>query len=134
METKVFINLPVKDLQRTKGFFAALGFGFEPRFTNEEAACMILGGGSFVMLLVERFYKTFTSKQIADTSRTSEAIIALMVDSRAKVNEMVKKALASGGTPFRDPEDQGFMYGWSFQDPDGHLWEVAHMDEQAAAH
>jgi uncharacterized protein len=134
MGNKVFINLAVKNLQRTKDFFSALGFGFEPRFTNEDAACMILGQESFVMLLVERFYKTFTSKQIADSARTSETIIAVIVESRAKVDQMVKKALSAGGAPFREPEDQGFMYGWSFQDPDGHLWEIAHMDEKAAAH
>lgn len=132
MGTKVFINLPVRDLQKSMAFFSGLGFTFEPRFTNQDAACMILGPDSFVMLLVERFYKTFTSKQIADTARISEAIIAISAESRTKVDEMVRKALAAGAGAFREPEEQGTMYGWSFQDLDGHLWEVFHMEEPAA--
>ena len=124
-------NPPVRDLTRSVEFFSGLGFEFDPQFTNQDAACMILGEDNFVMLLVERFYRTFTSKRIADTAGTNEAIIALFVESRQKVDKMVRAAFAAGAKPLREPEDQGFMYGWSFEDLDGHLWEVGHLDEKA---
>ena len=125
---KVFINLPVKNLERTMEFFRALDFQFNKQFTDEKAACMALSEEGYVMLLSEPFFKTFTDREIGDTSKHTEAIIALSCDSRDEVNAMVDKALASGGAPAKPPQDYGFMYGWSFYDVDGHHWEVLWMD------
>ncbi len=128
MIQNIFVNLPVKDLERSKAFFAQMGFTFNPQFTDENAACLVLGPNIYAMLLVEKFYNTFTSKQIANSATTSEVINALMVESRAEVDELAEKAFKAGAGKFRDPEDMGFMYGRSFQDPDGHLWEIGWMD------
>jgi predicted lactoylglutathione lyase len=128
MAQQLFLNLPVKDLNRSVEFFAALGFSFNPDFTDENATCMIVNDNAFVMLLVENFFKTFTSKGIADAGSGTEAIMAFSVDSREAVDETVRKALAAGGTPSQEVQDYGFMYNHSFQDPDGHLWEVMWMD------
>jgi hypothetical protein len=128
MATQMYLNLPVKDLDKTVEFFTALGFSFNPAFTDENATCMIINDDAYVMLLVENFFKTFTSKAVADASSTTEAIMAFSVDTREAVDEMVRKALASGGTPSQEAQDYGFMYSHSFQDPDGHLWEVMWMD------
>ena len=129
---KVFINLAVEDLQRSVEFFTALGFGFDPQFTDEQATCMILSEEAFVMLLVKSRFKDFIKKDIVDSTVQTEVILALSAQSRAEVDGLVEKALAAGGSPANDKMDMGFMYGWSFQDPDGHLWEVAHMDPDAA--
>jgi predicted lactoylglutathione lyase len=131
MATKIFVNLPVKDLNRSVAFFTQLGFRFNPQFTNDKGACMVLSEDGYVMLLAEEFFKTFTQKQIADSSKTVEVINCLSADSRQAVDEMVSKAVAAGGTIYREPQDHGFMYGHSFQDPDGHLWEVMWMDPAA---
>jgi predicted lactoylglutathione lyase len=132
MATQVFLNLPVKDLQKTMDFFSELGFEFNPQFTDEKAACMIINdGASYAMLLKEEFFKTFTKKDIADATKSTEVIIALSADSREKVDEMVDKALAAGGTSYSDPQDQGFMYQRAFADLDGHQWEVIFMDLNA---
>ncbi|MEU9129422.1 VOC family protein [Kitasatospora sp. NPDC048540] len=128
MSTKIFVNLPVKDLEKSKAFFAALGYAFNPQFTDDKAGCLVLGEDSFVMLLSEPFFATFTKKSIADTASSAEVIVALGVESRARVDELADAALAAGGTPSNGPSDQGFMYGRSFQDLDGHLWEVIWMD------
>jgi uncharacterized protein len=128
---KIFVNLPVKDLKRSVDFFTQLGFTFDPRFTNENATCMILGDEAFVMLLVEDFFKTFTKKGIADSRASNEAILAISADSKEEVDQVADKALASGGQAAMDPQDHGFMYVRSFQDPDGHHWEVAWMDPKA---
>lgn len=128
---KIFVNLPVKDLQKTMSFFKAIGFAFNPQFTDEKAACLVISEHIYVMLLVESFFTSFTKKSIPDTTTSSEVILALSAESRAQVDELVSKALASGGKPYNDPVDHGFMYTWSFQDPDGHLWEVMHMDQSA---
>jgi predicted lactoylglutathione lyase len=128
MATQMYLNLPVKDLGKTVAFFTALGFSFNPAFTDENATCMIINDDAYVMLLVENFFKTFTSKAVADASSTTEAIMAFSVDTREAVDEMVRKALTSGGTPSQEAQDYGFMYSHSFQDPDGHLWEVMWMD------
>jgi predicted lactoylglutathione lyase len=132
MSTKVFVNLPVKDLQKSIDFFTGLGFECNPQFTDENATCMIIGDDSFVMLLVEGFFKTFTTKDLADATTHTEAIIALPAESREGVDELVDKALAAGGQASNEPMDQGGMYGRSFQDLDGHLWEVMYMDPSAA--
>jgi uncharacterized protein len=129
--TKIFVNLPVTDLKKSMAFFAALGYSFNPQFTNETAACLVISEDIYAMLLREPFFKTFTTKEIVDARKGTEAIIALALDSRQQVDELVDKALASGGSPANETNDQGFMYGRSFQDPDGHIWEVIHMDPAA---
>ncbi|WP_298786708.1 VOC family protein [uncultured Marinococcus sp.] len=132
LQTKqIFVNMPVKNLEASMEFFQTIGFSFDQRFTDENAACMILGSGIYVMLLQEAFFQTFTNKNIVDTSREAEAILAISADSKEAVNEIVQKALDAGGRPSNEPMDGGFMYGWSFQDIDGHLWEVMYMDENA---
>ena len=131
MTTKIFVNLPVKDLNKTVEFFTKLGFKFNPQFTDENATCMIIGDDIFVMLLVEKFFKTFTKNEICDTSKYTEVLLALSADSREKVDQMIKKAIESGGSEYREPQDHGWMYGRSFQDIDGHIWEIIYMDENA---
>jgi predicted lactoylglutathione lyase len=131
MGTKIFINLPVKDLNRSIAFYTRLNYKFNPQFTNESGTCMIVGEDIFVMLLVEKFFKTFIPKGMADSETSNEAILAIMLESREKVDEMVKTALQAGGKPSMPPQDQPMMYGWGFQDPDGHLWEVGWMDPKA---
>ncbi|MFT9848820.1 VOC family protein [Aneurinibacillus sp. REN35] len=127
---KIFVNLPIKDLDKSVEFFTKIGFEFNPQFTDQNAACMVISEHIFVMLLVEPFFKTFTKKEIADATKTTEVIIALSAESKEKVDEIVNKALAAGGKASNEPFSQGdFMYGWSFQDLDGHLWEVMYMDQ-----
>jgi uncharacterized protein len=129
--TKIFVNLPVKDLNKTIEFFTKLGFKFNPQFTDENATCMIVGEDIFVMLLVEKFFKTFTKKEISDTSKNTEVIVALSVEGRENVDQMINKAIEYGGRESREPQDHGWMYGRSFEDIDGHLWEIIYMDESA---
>jgi predicted lactoylglutathione lyase len=131
MATKIFVNLPVKDLPKSKEFFGKLGFSFNPQFTDDKAACLVIGDNIFAMLLTEPFFKTFTKKDIVDASKGTEAIIALDAQSRQQVDEMVKKAVEAGGSIYRDAEDHGWMYGKSFADLDGHQWEILYMDETA---
>jgi predicted lactoylglutathione lyase len=131
MATKIFLNLPVKDLNRSVDFFTQLGYSFNPQFTNENATCMIISDSIFVMLLVEKFFQTFTKKEIADATKTVEMIIALSADSREEVDNQISKALAAGGAAPGEPQDHGWMYVRNFQDLDGHLWELAYMDESA---
>jgi uncharacterized protein len=128
---KTFVNLPVKDLKNTVDFFAKIGFEFNPQISDENSACLILNENTFVMLLVEDFFQTFTKKELADASNRTEVIIAISAESKEEVDEIVNKALEAGGKPSNEPIDHGFMYGWSFQDLDGHLWEVIYMDENA---
>jgi predicted lactoylglutathione lyase len=125
---KMFVNLPVKQLNRSIEFFRKLGFAFDPRFTDETATCMIVGEDSFVMLLTEAKFKTFTPKPICDASKSTEVLVALSSDNRAGVDEIVRKAVAGGGSTYSEPQDHGFMYGHGFQDLDGHIWEVMWMD------
>lgn len=128
MATKIFVNLPVKDLDKTIEFFTKLDFKFNPQFSDENAACMIVSEDIFIMLLVEEFFKKFTKNGISDAFNSTEVILALSADSRKEVDEMVNKAVAAGGKTPNEKQDQGFMYGWGFQDLDGHLWEVGFMD------
>jgi uncharacterized protein len=128
---KIFVNLAVKDLQRTIAFFTALGFEFDPRFTDEQATCMIVSEDAYVMLLVDERFKDFTKKAIADSTTATEVIVALSAESREQVDELADKALRAGGSPANDPMEMGFMYGRSFHDPDGHLWELIWMDPAA---
>ncbi len=125
---KIFVNLAVGDLKRSMEFFGKLGFQFNPQFTDDKAACMIISDEAYVMLLIEPFFKTFTKREICNTNSYTEGLLALSCDSRAEVDEMVNKAVAAGGKHAMDPQDHGFMYGWSFYDPDGHHWEVFWMD------
>ena len=128
MTTQMFLNLPVKDLKTSVDFFTALGFSFNPDYTDENATCMIVNENACVMLLVENYFKTFTAKEVASTRGAAEAIIAYSVDGREAVDEAVRTALANGGSPSEEAIDHGFMYNHSFQDPDGHLWEVIWTD------
>lgn len=127
----IFVNLPVKNLNESVDFFSKLGFEFNPQFTDENATCMIIGENIFAMLLVEGYFKSFIKKEIADAAKTTEVIVALSADSRAQVDEIVNKALAAGAKPYNEPVDHGFMYSWSFQDIDDHLWELVYMEESA---
>ena len=129
MVQQIFVNLPVKDLSKTINFFTKLGFKFNPKFTDKNAACLIIGENIFAMLLVEKFFKTFTKKEICDTERSTESILALAVDSKEEVDEILKKVIKAGGKEPRDSQDHGWMYGRSFEDIDGHLWEVFYMNE-----
>jgi len=132
MPTKIFVNLPVKDLKKSMTFFEHLGFSFNPQFTDEKAACLVIKDGSiYAMLLTEPFFKGFTKKTIADATKTTEVLIALDMESKEAVNEIVSKALEAGGNTYSDPMDHGWMYQHAFADPDGHQWEVAYMDESA---
>lgn len=131
MATKIFVNLPVKNLARSIEFFTKLGFAFNPQFTDDTAACMIVAEDIFVMLLTEEKFKSFTPKEICDARTSTEALICLSADTREKVNEMVRKAVAAGGSIYNEPQDHGFMYGHGFQDLDGHIWEVIFMEPSA---
>jgi predicted lactoylglutathione lyase len=128
----IFVNMSVRDLKRSMEFFSKLGFEFNPKFTDDNAACMIINKDAYVMLLNESFFKTFTKRVICDTRTHTEALFAISCASRAEVDETVKKALAAGGKPAMDAQDHGFMYGHSFYDLDDHHWEVLWMDPAAA--
>ncbi|RKG84252.1 VOC family protein [Corallococcus terminator] len=130
MATKIFINLPVQSLDRAVGFFTKLGYTFNPQFTDANATCMIISEDIYAMLLVRDFFKTFTTKEVADATKVTEAIIALTADSRAAVDALMEKALAAGAKELKSM-DQGFMYQRSFQDLDGHQWETFWMDPAA---
>ncbi len=132
MSRKIFVNLAVRDLPASKAFFTALGFTFNPQFTDEKAACMVVSDEAFVMLLSEPFFRTFTKQQPCDTSTHTEGLFALSCASRAEVDELVAKAMAAGGRPAMPAQDHGFMYGGSFYDVDGHHWELVWMDPAAA--
>ena len=131
MTRQIFVNLPVKNLNQSIDFFTRLGFTFNPQFTDENATCMIVDENIFVMLLVDKYFKTFMPKEICDTSKSAEVLVALSFESRAEVDEIVAKAIAAGGSTYKEPNDMGFMYQHGFQDLDGHLWEVFFMEESA---
>jgi predicted lactoylglutathione lyase len=131
MAKKIFVNLAVRDLRKSMDFFRKLGFTFNAQFTNETAACMIISEDIYVMLLTEDKFKTFTPKQICNATKSTEVLVCLSSASRDEVNEMVYKAVAAGGTTYKEPEDHGFMYGHGFQDLDGHIWELAFMEPSA---
>ena len=133
MTTQIFVNLPVKKLDRSVEFFTKLGYTFNPEFTDENATCMIVGENIFVMLLVESFFKTFIKKEICDATKSTEVLVCLSCESRAKVDELVSKATAAGGKTPMDSKDYGFMYQHGFEDLDGHLWELVYMDPNAAS-
>ncbi len=128
---QIFVNLPVKDLNKSIDFFTALGYEFNPQFTDQNAACLVIGENIYAMLLVEEFFQSFTNKPVTDTAQSTEVIVALSAESREQVDEIVNKAHEAGAKLTKDPVDHGFMYSWSFIDLDGHLWEYVYMDEAA---
>ena len=128
MPKQIFVNLPVKNPDRSVKFFRKLGFSFNKQFTDKNAACMIIGDNIFAMLLVKKFFKTFTKKELADARKNTEVINALAVGNRAEVDRMMGKVLKAGGKEPRKAQDHGWMYGRSFEDLDGHLWEIFWMD------
>jgi predicted lactoylglutathione lyase len=128
MKNQIYVNLPVKDLKRSSAFFKSLGFQMEPKFSNDQATCVILGQNMFAMLLAEGFFQTFTKKSICDATKSTEVLVCLSCESRANVDDLVKKAVAAGGRIPREPQDHGFMYGHGFEDLDGHIWELMYME------
>jgi predicted lactoylglutathione lyase len=123
----IFVNLPVKDVQRTIAFFKSLGYGFNPEYTDEKAACMVVSDSIHVMHLSEAYFQTFARKPVADAGKTTEVLLCLSCDSRAQVDELVAKAVKAGGSAPRPVQDLGFMYSHGFEDLDGHVWELAYM-------
>ena len=128
MKNQIYVNLPVRDLKRSNDFFKSLGFQLEPKFSNDQASCVILGENMFAMLLVEVFFKTFTSKPVCDATKSTEVLVCLSCESRAKVDDLVKKAVTAGARVLKEPQDHGFMYGHGFEDLDGHVWELIYME------
>lgn len=132
MTTKIFVNLPVKDLKRSMEFFTNLGYEFNLQFTDETAACMIVADDIYVMLLTHPKFKEFTPKSICDSTKFTEVLVCLSSESREKVDDMVRKAVAAGGMTYAQSQDHGFMYQHGFQDLDGHIWELIYMEPSAA--
>lgn len=133
MHKQIFVNLPIDSMARSQAFFKALGYEFNPDFTNEQGACLVVGENLFVMLLVKEFYQTFTSKSIADARSTSEVLVCFSCESREEVDALVAKAVAAGATTPRPVQDLGFMYSHGFDDLDGHTWEFVHMVDAGKA-
>ena len=131
MHKQIFVNLGVNDLQRSRAFFESLGMRIDPKFTNDQAACVVLGENIYAMLLVKDFFKTFTSKPLSDATKQTEVLVCLSCENRSEVDALVAKALAAGGKAPRVPQDQGWMYGHGFEDLDGHIWELMFMDPNA---
>lgn len=130
MATKIFVNLPVKELNRSVAFFTKLGFHFNPQFTDDKATCMVISDQIFVMLLLHERFKDFTRKPICDASQATEVLLCLETDSREKVNDIIAKAVQAGGTLYAEPQDYGWMYSHSFADLDGHQWEIVYLDPE----
>ncbi|MGX5816688.1 VOC family protein [Chitinophaga lutea] len=128
MVSQIFVNLPVSDLQRSIKFYEALGFSFNPQFTDEKAGCLVLGDNIFAMLLTREFFGGFINKPVGDPAAATSVINCVAVESRAKVDEIVAKAVKAGGASPMQPADHGWMYQHGFQDPDGHVWEVMYGD------
>jgi uncharacterized protein len=127
MDTKIFVNLPVADLPRSLAFFKALGYSHNPQFTDETAACIVISESIHVMVLTHDKFRMFTPKAICDTSKETEVLLCLSCESRQQVEDLVRKAVAAGGSTYAEPKDYGFMYQHSFADPDGHQWELVYM-------
>lgn len=128
MASKIFVNLPVANLDVSMAFFRRLGFDFNPQFTDETAACMVISDDIFAMLLTHAKFAPFTPRKIADARQTTEVLTCLSVDSKERVNEIADAAKSSGGEELREAQDHGFMYLRCFSDPDGHIWEIVWMD------
>ena len=132
MARQIFVNLPVKDVARTRAFFTALGFSFNPQFSDDKALCMVIADDIYAMLLSEPFFQGFTKKPVSDATKSTEVLVALSCGSVAEVDEMVARAVAAGGRAPVERKDHGFMVQHGFEDPDGHQWEVFWMDPNAA--
>ena len=130
---KLFVNVPISDLQRSIEFFEALGFTFNQQFTDATATCMLVGEDAYFMLLDKARFAGFSKRPAGESRKQTNALFAFSLNSRAEVDEIVKKAVSAGGSLALDPQDHGFMYGWSFYDLDGHHWEVFWMDPAAVA-
>lgn len=133
MNRKIFVNLPVSNLNKSKAFFESLGFHFNPQFSDDTAACMVISDDIYSMLLTHDKFLTFAPKPVADAKHATEVLVALSCDSREEVDQLVSKACAAGGTTFNEAQDYGFMYSHAFQDLDGHVWELLWMSPEAAA-
>ena len=129
MATKVFINLPVMDLEKSTTFFKGLGYNFNPQFTDEKAACLVISDNIYAMLLTEKYFSTFTKKPVCDAKKSTEVLIALDAASKDEVKQIVARAEKLGATIYNEPADHGWMYQHSFADLDGHQWEFAYLDE-----
>ena len=127
MNRKIFVNLPVKNVEATKAFFSSLGFEFNPAFSNESGICMVVSEDIYVMHLSEPFFQGFTPQPIADATQSTEVLVCLSCSSREEVDGLTAKAVAAGGSIYKEPVDHGFMYGHGFKDLDGHIWELAYM-------
>lgn len=128
---QIFVNLPIQNMERSQAFFRSLGYDFNPQFTNDQGAALVLGENLFAMLLVEPFFQTFTKKTIVDAKKNVEVLVCLSCSSRAEVDALVQKARDAGGSVPNAPQDHGFMYSHSFEDLDGHVWELVYMDPNA---
>jgi predicted lactoylglutathione lyase len=131
MATKIFVNLPIADLDRSVEFFKRVGYSFNPQFTDETATCMVISEDIYAMLLTHPKFKSFIPGEISDASKQTEVLVCLSCESRQDVDDVIARAVAAGGTTYRDPDDHGFMYGRSYQDLDGHIWEYVWMDPAA---
>lgn len=127
MHKQIFVNLPIADMARSKAFFTALGYSFNPDFTNDQGAALVLGENLYAMLLIREFFATFIDKPIVDAKKSTEVLVCVSCESREAVDALVAKAIAAGGTAPRKPQDHGFMYGHGFEDLDGHIWELVYM-------
>lgn len=132
MSRKIFVNLPVQDLNKSILFFEKLGFSFNPQFTDETASCMIISDDIYAMLLTQDKFRTFSPNPVCDSHKSTEVLIALSCESRNEVDTLVNKAVAGGGKTYNEPKDHGFMYQHGFQDPDGHIWELVYMEPETA--
>jgi predicted lactoylglutathione lyase len=130
---EMFVNLPIRDMARSRAFYEALGYRFNPQFTNDQGACLVLGNNLYAMLLVRDFFATFVDRPISDARQTVQVLVALSCAGRAEVDALASKALAAGATEPRPTQDLGFMYSRSFADPDGHIWEPFHMQDPGQA-
>jgi len=128
MIKQIFVNLPVKNFAKSRAFFESLGYSFNPQFTNENTGCLVISDAIYAMFLEHPQFSGFAPKPISDAHKTTEVLIALACESRAEVDELVKKAVAAGGRNYKEPMDLGFMYGHGFEDLDGHIWELFYMD------
>lgn len=127
MHKQIFVNIAIGDMQKSQDFFKKLGFTFNPDFTNEQGACMVISDDIYAMLLTRDFFQGFTGKPLVNAKEATEVLICLSCESRAEVDDLVARARAAGGAVPREPQDHGFMYAHGFEDLDGHIWELVHM-------
>lgn len=132
MQTKIFVNLPVKNLSSSREFFEKLGFGFNQQFSNDSVGCLVISDSIYVMLQTFDNFKQYISKDIADPSKTTQSLIAISAESKAKVDTLFQRAIEAGGKKANDVKDFGFMYGKSFEDRDGYIWEALWFDQTTA--